>query len=203
MPAYARIRAGSTELKSNRAAIFFLWNGVPDKTCTCNVLVGRSEGRRRYYAATRHPLRPPCRTRSPAFLHCTFGGWRSQLTFGFERKWQRGASPRCRYRGVPKYEKKQPRFTTKMLCTKYIIPISKLCATGESKTGGRICVLYYIEHQGYTDVQGYAVEPRHVTFGWKLHSYNLIFVNGAGGHSCTLFPTFFPVLNISTFFSLL
>ena len=38
-------------------------------------------------------------------------------------------------------KKKQPRFTTKLLCTKYIIPISKLCATGEPKTGGRICVL--------------------------------------------------------------
>ena len=87
-------------------AIIFLRNGVPDKTCTCNVLVGRSEGRRRFYAATRHPLRPPCRTRSPAFPHCSFGGWRSQLTFGFERKWQRGASPQRRYRGVPKVQKK-------------------------------------------------------------------------------------------------
>ena len=60
--------------KSHCASNIFLRNGVPDKTCTCNVLVGRSEGRRRFYAATRHPLRPPCRTRSPALLHCTFGG---------------------------------------------------------------------------------------------------------------------------------
>ena len=104
--------------RSSRSDIFFR-NGVPDKTCTCNVLVGRSEGRRvpaslrrgvpgrrRFYAAARHPLRPPCRTRSPAFPHCSFGGWRSQLTFGFERKWQRGASPRRRYRGVPMLRKK-------------------------------------------------------------------------------------------------
>ena len=102
VPAYACIRAGAAALKSHCASNIFLRNGVPDKTCTCNVLVGRSEGRRRFYAATRHPLRPPCRTRSPAFPHCSFGGWRSQLTFGFERKWQRGASPRHRYRGVPK-----------------------------------------------------------------------------------------------------
>ena len=54
----------------------------------------------------------------------------------------------------------------------------------------------YEEHQGYTDVQSYAVEPRDVTFGWKTHRYNLIFVNGVGGHSCTFFPKFFPMLNI-------
>ena len=54
----------------------------------------------------------------------------------------------------------------------------------------------YKEHQGYTDVQGYAVEPRDVTFGWETHRYNLIFVNGVGGHFCTFFPKFFPMLNI-------
>ena len=74
VPAYACMKAGAAALKSHCASNIFLRNGVPDKTCTCNVLVGRSEGRRRFYAATRHPLRPPCRTRSPALLHCTFGG---------------------------------------------------------------------------------------------------------------------------------
>ena len=118
VPAYARIRAGATAQKSNSDSYNFLRNGVHDKTCTCNVLVGRSEGRRRFYAAARHPLRPPCRTRSPALPCSTFGGWRSQLTFGFERKWQRGASPRRRYRGVPKlrkHKKKQPGLTTRLL----------------------------------------------------------------------------------------
>ena len=84
-------------------------------------------------------------------------------------------------------------------CAKYMILISNY-ALPENQKPVDAYTYNYEEHQGYTDVQGYAVEPRHVTFGWKTHRYNLIFVNGVGGHSCTLFPTFFPVLNIPTFF---
>ena len=55
--------------------------------------------------AQRYFLRGETLPKCPALPCSTFGGWRSQLTFGFERKWQRGASPRRRYRGVPKYKK--------------------------------------------------------------------------------------------------
>ena len=84
-------------------------------------------------------------------------------------------------------------------CAKYMILISNY-ALPENQKPVDAYTYNYEEHQGYTDVQGYAVEPRDVTFGRKTHRYNLIFVNGVGGHSCTFFPTFFSMLNISTFF---
>ena len=57
---------------------------------------------------------------------------------------------------------------------------------------------YYVEHQGYTDVQGYAVEPRDVTFGRKTHRYNLIFVNGVGGGNYSIAPNGAKVFNRPT-----
>ena len=82
-------------------------------------------------------------------------------------------------------QKKQPGLTTRLL---FLFP------QHSPKSHAR--AYNYVEYQGYTDVQGYAVEPRDVTFGWKSHRYNLIFVNGVGGHFCTFFPKFFPMLNI-------
>ena len=46
----------------------------------------------------------------------------------------------------------------------------------------------YEEHQGYTDVQGYAVEPRHVTFGWKLHKHLFVLIDSVGGCNCSIAP---------------
>ena len=47
---------------------------------------------------------------------------------------------------------------------------------------------YYVEHQDYTDVQSYAVEPRHVTFGWKLHKHLFVLIDGVGGGNCSIAP---------------
>ena len=47
---------------------------------------------------------------------------------------------------------------------------------------------YYVEHQGYTDVQSYAVEPRDVTFGWKLHKHLFVLIDGVGGCNCSIAP---------------
>ena len=46
----------------------------------------------------------------------------------------------------------------------------------------------YEEHQGYTDVQGYAVEPRDVTFGWELHKHLFVLIDGVGGCNCSIAP---------------
>ncbi len=46
----------------------------------------------------------------------------------------------------------------------------------------------YEEHQGYTDVQSYAVEPRDVTFGWKLHKHLFVLIDSVGGCNCSIAP---------------
>ena len=158
VPAYARIRAGATAQKSNRAAIFS--SGETLSKC-------------------------------PALPCSTFGGWRSQLTFGFERKWQRGASPRRRYRGVPKIQKKSSRVSQRSCfaqnfcnsCT--LFPIYALPVTTKPADA---YAYNYKEHQGYTDVQGYAVEPRDVTFGWKLHKHLFGLIDSVGGCNCSIAP---------------
>ena len=72
-------------------------------------------------------------------------------------------------------------------CAKYMILISNY-ALPENQKPVDAYTYNYEEHQGYTDVQGYAVEPRHVTFGRKLHRYKLIFVNGVGCGNYSIAP---------------
>ena len=72
-------------------------------------------------------------------------------------------------------------------CAKYMILISNYALPVTTKpVDAYTC--YYVEYHGYTGVQGYAVEPRHVTFGRKTHRYNLIFVNGVGGGNYSIAP---------------
>ena len=79
-------------------------------------------------------------------------------------------------------------------CAKYMILISNY-ALPENQKPVDAYTYNYEEHQGYTDVQSYAVEPRDVTFGWKLHRYKLIFVNGVGGGNYSIAPYVMPAVN--------
>ena len=82
-------------------------------------------------------------------------------------------------------------------CAKYMILISNYALPANQKPADAYAC-YYVEHHGYTDVQGYAVEPRHVTFGRKTHRYNLIFVNGVGGGNYSIAPNGAKVFNRPT-----
>ena len=92
----------------------------------------------------------------------------------------------CKYQ--KNAQKKQPRFTTKLLGTNFCYVILFIYALPGILKPADAYACYYVEHQGYTDVQSYAVEPRHVTFGRKTHRYKLIFVNGVGGGNYSIAP---------------
>ena len=115
------------------------------------------------------------------------------MTFGFERKWQRGASPRRRYRGVPKYKRREHKKSSRVSqrsCFAQIFAYDSTFNYALPVTTKPVdaYTYNYEEHQGYTDVQGYAVEPRHVTFGWELHKHLFVLIDGVGGCNCSIAP---------------
>ena len=92
-------------------------------------------------------------------------------------------------RGVPKIQKKGSRVSrldclSQNFCHElfpnYALPVTTKPADAYTYN--------YEEHQGYTDVQGYAVEPRHVTFGGELHKHLFVLIDGVGGCNCSIAP---------------
>ena len=144
VPAYARIRAGATALKSNSAS----YNFSAERSLMPGIALQylRREPARREGA---------CRSTKDANTKKAAG---SHDSTAFEQNF-------CN------------------LCT--LFPIYAL---PEYHKPADAYTCYYVEHQGYTDVQSYAVEPRHVTFGWKLHKHLFVLIDGVGGCNCSIAP---------------
>ncbi len=138
VPAYARIRAGATAQKSNRAAIFSSGETLP---------------------------------KCPALPCSTFGG-----------------NPPAG-KGRAEDTKKSSRVSRlDCLSQNFCHESFPIYALPETTKPADAYAYNYKEHQGYTDVQGYAVEPRDVTFGWKLHKHLFVLIDGVGGCNCSIAP---------------
>ena len=176
VPAYARIRAGATALKSNSASYNFSAEWGPRQNLHMQCFGG--EKRRQASLLCRHAA-----SVATALPHAQPG-----IALQYLRREPARREGACR--STKDATQKKSSRVSRLDCLSqnfchelfpnYALPVTTKPADAYT--------CYYVEHQGYTDVQGYAVEPRDVTFGWKLHKHLFVLIDGVGGCNCSIAP---------------